>query len=100
MKVSIDDVELFTISDTQRKIICDYLKEEIFEEDMKRRIKWIVDEITKNAFDQLKNRWMPVLEQEHDSIPTNKEALAELIFARSDYLNRSQRQALNSAESS
>lgn len=93
MKVSINDVELFTLTDTQKKVIQNDILLEIFEEDMKRRLKWVLlDEKYRKCFKRLKDEWEPRLAKRVESIPTDPDALAELIFSQPDYKNRSQRE--------
>jgi len=92
MKISIDDQELFTISETQKKVIKNDIQEEIFDEDMKRRIKYIIMHKYEQCFDRLKKEWEPKLAQVMSSIPTNADELAELIFSQPDYKNRSKRE--------
>lgn len=93
MKISIDDQELFTLSETQKKVIKNDIHEEIFDEDMKRRIKWVLlDQKYQRCFERLKNEWEPKLKAAGiKMIPTDPDELAELIFSQPEYRNRSQR---------
>lgn len=92
MKISVNDKELFTLTDTQKKVICDYMSSDIMEEDLKRRLKWIILHLYEQAFNQLKNKWEPKLAERVGAVPTNREALAELIFEQPDYEDRKQRE--------
>ena len=95
MKISVDDQELFTLSETQKKVIQNDIPSEIFDADMKRRLKWIlVDEKYQKCLERLRKEWEPKLIAEgYTMLPTDSDAFAELIFARPDYKNRSQREA-------
>ena len=94
MKISVDGKELFTLSETQKKVIMNDILEEVFEEDMKRRLKWIlIDEKYQKCFKRLKEEWEPKLKLKYPSIPTDDEALAELIFSQPGYKNRSKRES-------
>lgn len=42
MKISLNDEEIFTLSDTQKKVILNEIPEEIFESDMIRRLNWSI----------------------------------------------------------
>lgn len=94
MKISVDDEELYTLSETQKKVIRDYVKEEEFEADMKRRLEWILMHLYDESFKLLKKNWEPILASRGvESIPTNRDQFAELVFSQPDYKNRSQRDA-------
>lgn len=93
MKISVNDQELFTISATQEKVIKDYINSDIYENDMKRRITWVINEIHKEAFKRLRDTWEPkLIANGVTSIPTDKDALAQLIFSQPDYKDRSARE--------
>jgi len=100
MKISVNDQELFTLSEVQKRVIQNDIPEEIFDEDMKRRLRWVLlEEKYQNCFRRLKDEWltpgsdgMSKLERNGvSSIPTHQEELAELIFSQPNYKNRSQR---------
>lgn len=38
MKISVDDTELYTLSNTQKNVIKNDINEDVFEEDMKQRL--------------------------------------------------------------
>lgn len=102
MKISVNDQELFTLTETQKKVIQNDIPLEVFDQDMKRRLKWVLfDEKYRKCFDRLKKEWCDPDETGQcklaklgvKSIPTDPDALAELIFSQSIYKNRSQREA-------
>lgn len=93
MKISVNDQELYVLSDIQKKVIQNEIPTEIFEDDMKRRLRWVLlDEKYKKCFERLKKEWEPKLSQRISSIPTDPDELAKLVFAQPDYKNRSQRE--------
>lgn len=93
MKISVNDQEVFTLTETQKKVIQNDIPSEIFDEDMKRRLKWVLyDEKYIRCMDRLRREWEPRLKTDGIAmLPTSDEAFAELVFARPDYKNRSQR---------
>ena len=94
MKIKVDDRELFALSETQKKVLQHDIPAEIFEEDMKRRLQWVLTHKYEQCMARLKKEWEPKLaENGVASIPTNPDALAELIFRQPNYKNRSQRDA-------
>ena len=95
MKISVDNQELFTLSETQKKVIKNDILEEIFDDDMKRRLQHILTHKYEECFKRLRNEWEPKLRFAGvEMIPTDPDAFAELVFARPDYKNRSQRESV------
>jgi len=93
MKISVNDEELFSLSELQKKVIKNDIKEEIFDQDMKRRLKYILIHKYEECFKRLKSEWEPKLSSKGISmIPTNPDAFAELVFSQQEYKARSQRE--------
>lgn len=95
MKISVNDQELFTLTETQKKVIQNDIPCEIFEEDMKRRLYWVlIGEKYRKCFERLKKEWEPkLITARYDSLPTNPDEFAELVFSQPEYKNRSVREA-------
>ena len=92
MKISVNDVELYTLSETKKNVIKNDINADIFDEDMKRRLQYILMHKYERCFARLKAEWdkkLPILGIE--SIPTDPDAYAELVFARPEYLDRKAR---------
>lgn len=86
MKISVNDQELFTLSDTQQKVIKHDIHKEIFDEDMKRRIEWVLMHKYEQCFKRLKEEWDGKLAANGVAmIPTDKDAYAELVFQQPNY---------------
>jgi len=94
MKISVDDQELFTLSETQKKVIMNDIHEDIFEDDMKRRLQYILRHEYERCFERLKKEWEPKLAKRMGSIPTNPDAFANLIFSHPDYMNKKMRESI------
>jgi len=95
MKISVDGKELFTLTEVQKKVIKNEVLADIFEEDMKRRLHYIIMHKYEQCFKRLKAEWDSKLEKAGvESIPTNKDAYAELVFARPEYKDRAARDKL------
>ncbi len=93
MKISINDIELFRLSEIQKSVIANDIPREILEEDLKRRLQYVVNHKYEQCFDRLKKEWEPKLAAAGiESIPTNKDAFAALVFSRPEYKSRSQRE--------
>ena len=93
MKISVNDQELFSLSDTQKKVIQNDIPSEIFDEDMKRRLQYILTHKYEECFKRLKSEWEPRLAASGaKSIPTDPDEFANLVFSQPSYKNRSQRE--------
>ncbi len=89
MKISVDDIELYTLSATQKKVIQDDISSDIFDADMKRRLNWVLMHKHEQCMKRLKNEWEPKLKALGvTSVPTDNDAFAELVFARPEYKDR------------
>ncbi len=95
MKISVNDAKLFELSEVQKKVIMNDIPEEIFHEDMSRRLHYILNHKYEQSFERLKRDWEPKLAQRVDAVPTNKDAFAQLVFSQPDYKSRSAREVEN-----
>jgi len=95
MKISVDDKELYTLRETQKKVIMNQIPEELFEQDMCRRIHWVLTHKYEQCYKELKEQWEPKLAQKEAMLPTDPDKFAELVFAQPEYKNRSQRDKVN-----
>lgn len=94
MKISVNDQHLFTLSETQKKVIKNDILEEIFDDDMKRRLQWVLMHKYERCFARLKLEWDPKLAAAGvEMIPTNADAYAALVFSQPNYKHRSAREA-------
>ncbi len=94
MKVSVDGVDLFELTDIQKKVIANDIQDEIFDADMKRRLQWILTHKYDQCFLRLKQEWDVKLQQNGvKMIPMDPDAYAALVFAQPNYQNRSARDA-------
>lgn len=92
MKISVDDQELFTISDIQKSVIKNDISEDIFYEDMKRRLYYIIKHKYEQCFSRLKQEWEPILKNSGLSyLPVDPDEFASLVFSHPDYKSRKKR---------
>ena len=92
MKISVDDQECFCLSETQKKVIKNDIHEDEFEIDMRRRLQYILTHKYERCMNRLKDEWEEKLTERYPSIPTDADALAELIFSQEDYKSRKERE--------
>lgn len=94
MKVAVNDQELFTLNETKKKVIKDSVSADIFDNDMKRRLEWVLMHKYERCFEHLRKEWTPKLEAAGlQTIPLDKDAFAELVFAQPTYKDRLARDA-------
>jgi len=91
MKISVDDTELFSLTDRQKAVIKNEISDDIFEDDMKRRLQWVLTHKYDVCLEKLKQEWLPILKTRVPSIPTSDDALIDLIFSQIDYHDRTAR---------
>ena len=92
MKISVNDKVLFTLSDVQKKVVQDSVDSNIFQEDMERRLQWVLIHKYERCFDRLKKEWDSKLAANGVAmIPTDKDAYAQLVFSQPAYKNRAQK---------
>jgi hypothetical protein len=89
MKISINDQELFTLSDTQKRVLAHEIPEDILEQDLKRRIEWVLMHKYEQVFKSFKEEWDQKLKSNGvKSVPTDEEEYAQLVFSQQNYQNR------------
>jgi len=94
MKISVDNEELFSLSETQKKVIMNDIHADIFDADMKRRLQYILTHKYEECFKRLKSEWEPKLKELGvDSVPLAEDKFAELVFSRGEYQDRKTREA-------
>lgn len=93
MKITVDGVDLFELSDTQKKVIQNNVLNDIFDEDMKRRLKWVIMHKYEQCFKELKEEWdKKLIDNGVESVPTNPDAYARLVFSQPNYMDRKNRE--------
>ena len=96
MKIKVDDEEIFEIKEWHKKVMQNDLFTEGFEDDVKRRLSWVIQHKIEQCYERLRKEWMPKLEaQGIESIPLDRETFVNLITSHPEYKNRSQREREN-----
>ncbi len=94
MKISVNDIELFTLSDIQKQVIANEIPSELLDRDLQRRLLYILTHKYERCFDRLKKEWEPKLVANGvTSVPTDKDEFALLVFSQPNYRDRSARDA-------
>ncbi len=92
MKISVNEAKIFELSEVQKNVIMNDISEEEFHQDMCRRLEYVLTHKYERCFERLKREWDPKLASRVESVPTNKDAFARLVFSQPDYKNRSARE--------
>jgi hypothetical protein len=92
MKILVDNALVLELNETQKKVIKDEIHEDIFDEDMKRRVSWVLTHKYNEVFKKFKQEWDPKLASNGiKMIPTDKDEYAKLVFSQPDYKSKAQR---------
>jgi len=92
MKIAVDSKELFELTETQKNVIKNCINSDEFDADMKRRLEWVLKHKYEQCFKRLKDEWDGKLSGLGvESIPTNPDEYAEMIFALPEYKDRKAR---------
>lgn len=96
MKVKVDNEEVLELTEIQKQVIKNDINEDIFDADMKRRVHWVLTHKYERCFERLKKEWEPKLAAKGiESLPTNKDAFAQLVFSQTDYKSRKQKDVIS-----
>ena len=91
MKISVDDQELFRLSDIQKAVLKNDVHEDEFEADMRRRLHYILMHKYEQCFERLKKEWEPKLAKTMQLLPTDRDEFAQLVLSHPEYKSRKQR---------
>jgi hypothetical protein len=91
MKISVNGKSVFELSEIQKQVICNDIPDSIFEKDMERRLKWVLEHKYERCLERLKKEWEPKLKERVSSFPTKDEEFAQLVFSQPDYKSRQQK---------
>lgn len=93
MKISFNEKEILFLNETKEKVIKNDIIEDVFEEDMIRRLKYIIEHKYEISFDRLKKEWDEKLVSNGVSmVPTDRDEYAELVFSQPNYKCRKKRE--------
>lgn len=92
MKFKVDDTEVFEINETKQKVLKNDIHSDEFDEDIKRRVKYIIEHKYEQSFKRMKDEWEPKLKVAGvKAIPLDEDEFAQLVFAQPAYKDRKAR---------
>lgn len=94
MKISVDDVELYSLSDMQMNVLKHKINSDFIDADLKQRLQWVLTHVYEQAFKAMKQEWdSKLVANGVESIPTEPDAYAQLVFSQPNYKDRKTRDA-------
>ena len=84
--VSVNGEPVLKISAHKKRVICDSIHEDMLEEDLNRRIRWVIDAKYNACLNRMVSRWLPILQSRYDTLPTNIDNLVNIIYEQPDYI--------------
>lgn len=98
LRVSVDGVDLYTLTDLQEQVIRNDIPTELMASDLRRRLEWVLIHKYERSMDRLKKEWMPKLAANGvTEVPLDDDAFAVLVFEQPNYLDRTARDAASDA---
>jgi hypothetical protein len=91
MKIYIDEVELFEITQTDLDLLANDLVD--VQSEIERRLEWSIKQKCDSCYDRMKAEWTPKFLEEDILPPKTREDFVAAVLARPDYKNRAQRDA-------
>ena len=102
MKISVNCAcsdKLFELSETQKKVMCPDIPEDILDEELKRRLQYILMHKYERCWERLQKERLPKLAAAGvKSVPMDKDELAALIFTQPEYKSRKDRDTEDAAK--
>jgi len=92
MKVSVDGQPLFEINDIKMKVLSYVIPAEDLEEDLKRRLEYIISHKYEACLKKLKSDWEPKMKANGvKMLPLDDDEFANLVFSQPGYVGRMSR---------
>lgn len=90
MKISVNDKELYTLTPTQLQVLGDAINSDL-QEDLKRRLKWVLIHKFEEVMKDMKSEWIPKLQANGVTMmPIDNEEFARLVFSQPNYVSKKQ----------
>jgi hypothetical protein len=92
MKFKVDDTTVFELNDVKQDVLKNDIHSDEFDEDIKRRVKYIIEHKYEQSFKRMKDEWEPKLKSSGvKSIPLDEDEFAQLVFSQPAYKDRKAR---------
>lgn len=95
MKIQVNGKDLFEVSDIQKKVLAYEISTDKLEDDLKRRLHWVLMHKYEQCFKRLKKEWDSKLAANGVKlVPTDPDEYAALVVSQPNYQDASARNAL------
>ena len=92
MKIYLNDFEVLTLTQAQLDVLANEIPVTFLEDDLKRRLNWVLTAKYEDCYKNLFDEWLPkLIANGVTSIPTNQDDFANLVFAQPTYRDRAMR---------
>jgi len=100
MKIKVNEEQIFELAEWEKDVIKNDIPADIFDQDMKRRLEWVLKHKVERCYERFEKEWLEKLRNDPDveAIPKSKEAFVALVKSRPDYKDRAAREAEAEAE--
>lgn len=93
MEIKLNGKVILTLSDVQKKVLMNDISSDIFEEDIARRVCYIIMHKHEQSIKRLQEEWTPKFkDMGKASIPLNDEKFCEMVFNTKGYEDKQTRQ--------
>jgi len=94
MKIQVDGKQVLELQEWQKNVIKNEIHDDAFQEDMERRVRWILEHKFEMCWERFQKEWLEKLRADPSiqSIPAGKKEFTELVMSHSEYKSRSQRE--------
>lgn len=92
MKILCDDKVVYEVTDHIKNVICNDIPDDLFYDDMIRRLRYVLEHKYEMCMKRLIEEWMPKLREKGLAIPPKDEDFVALIMSQPEYKNRSERE--------
>lgn len=92
MKITVNGQDLLEVQEWEKDILKGEILGDKLEEDLKRRLKWVIEHKIDRCFTRMFEHWMPIFREDptYSTVPTDKKEFVALVLAHPQYKNRSQ----------
>lgn len=93
MKVKVNEEQIFELEQWEKDVIANDIASEDLDADLKRRLEWVLKHKVEQCYNRFEKEWLEKLRNDPsvESIPKTKKGFVEMVIARPDYKNRSQK---------
>jgi hypothetical protein len=94
MKIFVDQEQVLDVTDNMKAVIKHDIPEDVFDADMKRRVRYIIEHKYEQCFDEFKKYGEQLLRDNGVAmIPTDRDAFIQLVISQPNYKDRIARDA-------